>query len=216
MTTIQDIIGEICISGPQGFQIWSPNALADRFRQGEDLRDLAPMLTHSDPQIASAGAWIASEVVDTTRGRTIFDELARLLSHPDPAVRFWPISSVAQLARPSDTTAIHRLVSLIADKNMGVRQQALRYVCLIRSSTLVGLQGTASSQAARLLLSEVSKTTLLAEGRSKNVLQRRAAIAGAIRNHRSDVGLIEELESSLNAEERNELAELREQLGPLR
>lgn len=207
MTQVQSIIDTICVSGPIGFQIHSPNEIADFFRQGETLLTLAPMLTHSNPEILSAGSWIASEVVDSCHGREIYDELSQLLHHPDPAVRFWPISCVAQLSTFSDTASMHKLVLLIADENVGVRKQALRYLCNIPDSTLAGIENTPIRSIMRLLSSSASKVDILTEAQSKDDLQRRSAIAGTIRNFRTDSEFVDELSRLLDGEERDEVAQ---------
>ena len=71
------------------------NQAADSYRQGSDLRTLVPLLVSTDSKLVSAGTWIASEVVDKNRGREIFNELAVLLDHTDPAIRFGVIESIA-------------------------------------------------------------------------------------------------------------------------
>lgn len=119
MTEVQNIIDKICNSSPDIYRDYSLNNLSDYYREGEDLRTLIPMLCHQNPEIVSAGAWIASEVVDVDRGREIFVELSQLLSHPDPTVRFWPIECITLLVKASDTVVLQQLVSLIADKNIG-------------------------------------------------------------------------------------------------
>jgi HEAT repeat protein len=205
MTEIRDIIGIVCIDGPGAFDSYSPNRLADYYRNGESLRTLIPMLTHNDPEIASAGAWIASEVVDINNGREIFDELSQLLYHPDPAVRFWPISSVVYLADAGDTTELEQLFSLVADENIGVRNQALRYVCVIPESTLYGLK---DKPIMRLLLRDVSKADILSECKSDDTFVRRLAIAGAIRNFSRDDNFLKEFMGVLSDDEKDEVAEI--------
>ncbi len=205
MTVIRDIIKNICSVGPSGFDSYSPNRIANFYRRGENLRTLVPLLTHKDPQIASAGAWIASEVVGIGRGREIFDELFQMLYNPDPAVRFWPISAVACLATASDTAELQKLITLIADENIGVRNQALRYLGVIPISSLSGLK---DPPIVRLLLPNANKDDLLVYFKSDNAIARRLAIAGAMRNFSDDHNFLSEMLAILNNDEKNEVKEI--------
>jgi len=167
------------------------------------------LLTHDDPQIASAGAWIASEVVGVGRGREIFDELSQMLHNPDPAVRFWPISAVAYLANASDAPELQKLISLIADENIGVRNQALRYLGVIPISSLSGLK---DPPMVRLLLPGANKDDLVVYFKSNDTIARRLAIAGAIRNFSDDHEFISEMLGILNNDEKNEVKEIQQMI----
>ncbi len=208
MTTAKNIVAEICKSDGQRFRDVSLSDLADFFRNGESMRTLLPLLRHANPEVASGGAWIASEVADHTNGREVFDELSQLLGHPDPAVRFWPISSVAYLATANDRNALAQLLSLVADSNTGVRRQALRYVCIIPDSTIWGLNDTPVWPKACLLLADATKQEIIAAARSTEDLTRRLAIAGIMRNFGDVTTIVDELERCLSEDEASELRSL--------
>lgn len=169
------------------------NQAADSYRQGADLRTLVPLLEHSDSRLVSVAAWIVSEVVDGVRGREVFDAIAPLLHHSDPAVRFSVIESVAMLVRPEEHSIIHELFMLAVDPNPGVRQQALCWLCRIPDVLIEHLQHADIWLSARLLLGSVSKAQIRAAIKSVNLFDQRMAIAGAVRNFGNDNAFLDEI-----------------------
>lgn len=169
------------------------NKVADEFRRGADLRDLLPLITHSDARFVSVGAWIASEVVVGTRGREIFEELTDLLLHKDPVVRFEAIKSVSQLVQPDDQIAIGSLIRLSIDDDAGVRRQALTHICLIPNSVVQGIRNTTDWASVQLLVRGVSKDRIRSAIRSDRLFDQRMAVAGAMRNYGNDTAFLDEL-----------------------
>ena len=199
------VIQEICANRPEMFETYSLSQLADYFRGRESVQALTPMLTHKDPEIASAGAWIASEVIEENKGREIFFELAKLLGHPDPGVRFWPISSVALLAKDGDTKELKQLLALLGDENPGVRNQAMRSVRLLSNSTLSGIKDLDS---VCYLFPDVPKKDYLEACRSPHFFIRRIAIAGVMHNFSGDKEFIREMCELPDQGEREEVRSL--------
>lgn len=206
----QKIIQQICDGGPNMFDTFSPNIIADNFRKGASLQALIPMLRHKDPQIASAGAWIASEVIDRNYGWEIFAEISNLLYHSEPAVRFWAISSFAFLAKAENRTDLAQFISLIDDDNIGVRKQALRYLCIISEGALDGIRDI---PFVKLVLHDANKDDILNNVRSENNLTRRIAIAGTVRNFGVDAEFINRVKHFLSDDERFEVEDIQDITG---
>ena len=169
------------------------NQVADAYRRGANLRDLIPLLEHSDPRIVSVAAWIASEVIDGIRGHELLDAIVPLLHHPDPTIRFGVIENIALLVRPDQDSIIQSLFMLAADPNPGVRQQALYWLCRIPNSLVAPLRDTAMWPSACLLVEDVSKNQIREALRSESLFDQRMAVAGALRNFGNDEDFVREI-----------------------
>ena len=169
------------------------NQVADSYRQGASLRSLIPLLEHTDTRLVAVATWIASEVVDGIRGREIFESLANLLQHSDPAIRFGVVESIALLAKPEDHSVVHKFLLLAADPNPGVRQQALYWLCRIPDSLVEPFRPTDIWPSARLLLGNVSKDEIRRAIRSESLFDQRMAIAGALRKFANDNEFLREI-----------------------
>lgn len=178
----------------------SMNRVADIFRDGADVRALLPLITHRRPQVVECGAWIASEIVSATRGREIFAELGALLTHPNPAVRFWTIGSVAVLLTPTDLAAAQQWFSLLADSNSGVRRQALYWACWIPDAVVGATQGSPIWFATHLLMASTKTEEVRAATRSAALLEQRAAVAGVLRNFVNDAEFFAEMCAAFDKE----------------
>jgi hypothetical protein len=192
MAHIDNVIAKLCESDEETLK-QSMNTVADLYREGADLRTLIPLLRHSDSRVVQCGVWIASEVVDKEHGRELFSELSELLEHPDSAVRFWTIASVAFLVNPQDYSVVHRLFLRVLDVNPGVRQQALWYLCLLPDEVVASLTSTNTCRSARLLLRGATKDELRLAVKSKEMFEQMMAVAGAMRNFGKDEDFVKEL-----------------------
>jgi HEAT repeat protein len=185
------------------------NQLAESYRRGESLRSLIPLLEHTDSRVVSSAVWIVSEVADETRGRELFSQLAALLDHRDPAVRFGVIESIALLVKPEEDTVIRRLCSLAADTNSGVRQQALYWLCRIPESLVEALRGSSMWQSARLLLNDATTDDIQAAVKSKDLFDQRMGVAGAVRKLGKENSVLQEILPDLDSEVMASLSRLR-------
>lgn len=132
MRQIERIIEQI-ISSPETIdEKHLANRLLEQFYRGASLEYLQPLLCSTDPHIASAGAWIASELGAT--GKPLLDVVATLLGHEDRRVRFWLIDCVLLWAEPSNGRELSRVVRMIDDREKAVRWKTM--IFLTRASTL--------------------------------------------------------------------------------
>lgn len=184
------------------------NKMANRYRRGARLDELLPLLTHIDSRFVSVAAWIVGEVADESRGREIFPQLSRLLEHDDPAVRFEALTSVTQLVRPDEHPVVISILQRLADENAGVRRHALCYVCMMPDSKLSNPSVLAVIPEAVLLLDGVTKEQIGLGIESNELLTRRIAIAGALRNYGDDVAFMAKIEGLCDVEVRAELPNL--------
>lgn len=125
------------------------NELLEQFQDKAPLECLRPLLLSSDPQLASAGAWIASEL--GVPGKPLLDVVASLLVHPDKRVRFWSIDCVLLWADPLNCRELATAVRLLDDSEKAVRWKAMGF--LSRAST------QQLSSALRWLLKEEPEST---------------------------------------------------------
>jgi hypothetical protein len=184
------------------------NEIANLFREGLSLRELVPLLVHPDPKVAAAGAWIASEVTNERRGRDLLAVLAKHLTHQDPAVRFYALTSVAAIAGGDDWREILAVLDCLVDENSGVRRHALAQVALMPDASFLGSVTQREQPAASLLLEGVSRDQILRALRSASKLEQRLAVLGAIRHWGEDNEFIVEVEGLCDDEVRQKLPSL--------
>ena len=85
-----------------------------------------PLLLSSDPDLASSGAWMASELGE--KGKVLLDVVVNLLRHPDKRVRFWIIDCVLLWADPSRGRELANVIRLIDDPEKAVRWKAMVFL----------------------------------------------------------------------------------------
>ena len=102
------------------------NRLLDEFHSGASLEYLHPLLLNPDPQIASSGAWIASEL--GSQGKPLLAVVFTLLRHPDKRVRFWVIDCIQSWADSSNAQEIAGVVSLLDDPEAAIRWKAMLFL----------------------------------------------------------------------------------------
>jgi len=79
MKDIEEIIGELTSNPETADDGLLVNELLEQFHDGAPLEYLRPLLLSPDPQLASSGAWIASEL--GVQGKCLLDVMANLLGH---------------------------------------------------------------------------------------------------------------------------------------
>lgn len=102
------------------------NCLLDQFHRGAPLENLRPLLLSPHPELASSGAWIASELGE--KGKPLLNVVVNLLEHPDKRVRFWIIDCVLLWAGPSKQRELSKAVRLIDDREKAVRWKAMVFL----------------------------------------------------------------------------------------
>ncbi len=183
MTEIENTIADICNADDSTIQNMSLRKVADFYRNGAMLYTLFPLLRSSRPRVVQCGAWVASEVADSKKGREVFKDLVRLLNHSDDEVRFLSIEGVAILARSTDTAAVHRLIELLIDPSRQVRLCALRWICLMPNATIESLDDTDYSRLSALMVGHATQDEIVSSLGSTDAIEQRAAVAAAMRNH---------------------------------
>lgn len=172
------------------------NDFCDTFRDGRSLDELVPLLEHSDSDVVWVGAWTVSEVAIGDQGREVFESLVGLLNHPDSSVRFAAIGGVANIVQPQDGHAVKQLLALLADADAGVRQHALFHSCLLPDSTVRPAASEDDQEPLRLLLRGAERWKIEDSVSSADLLSRRLAIAGALRNYGHDQQLLDTISQS--------------------
>lgn len=76
-----------------------------------------------DPQLASSGVWIASEL--GVQGKPLLEVVASLLGHPDKRVRFWSIDCILLWAGTLNGRELATTVRLLGDPEKAVRWKAM-------------------------------------------------------------------------------------------
>lgn len=183
------------------------NSFADEFRGGRTLLDLAPMLQSADSRFVVAAAWIAGEVAPAARIREIIHFLVPLLRHPDAAVRFEAMKSVADGLEASDAAAMMDVLRLLGDPNSGVRRQALFVIRGVPISALERIVDDPWRGRVSLLLNG-SKDRLLDALRSGDLIDQRIAVVGVLRRYSHDRPFLDLVIGQADQEVRSALASI--------
>ena len=126
MKDIAEIIGELTNNPETADDGLLVNELLEQFQDGAPLEYLRPLLLSPDPQLASSGAWIASEL--GVEGKRLLDVMASLLDHPDKRVRFWSIDCILLWAGAFNGRELAATVRLIDDPEKAVRWKAMDFL----------------------------------------------------------------------------------------
>lgn len=110
------------------------NCLLTQFHRGAPLEYLRPLLLSRDPEVASSGAWIASELGE--KGKPLLTVVTKLLEHPDKRVRFWSIDCLLLWAGPSNQSELAKIVRLIDDAEKAVRWKVMVFLSRASSEQL--------------------------------------------------------------------------------
>jgi hypothetical protein len=102
------------------------NRLLEEFHRGAPVAYLRRLLLSDDPEIASSGAWIASELGE--KGNSLLDTVVVLLEHPDKRVRFWIIDCLLLWAGASHQRELANTVRLIDDPEKAVRWKVMVFL----------------------------------------------------------------------------------------
>ncbi|MCP3142013.1 HEAT repeat domain-containing protein [Pyxidicoccus xibeiensis] len=101
------------------------NQLADEFRCGREVSQLAVLLDSKNPEFVSVGAWILGELsFELYRSDDLISRLRSLTGHVDPAVRFHALVALFPALDSMDASARELLRRLLCDPNDGVRRAA--------------------------------------------------------------------------------------------
>jgi hypothetical protein len=102
------------------------NDLLTEFHRGYPLDNLRPLLLSQNQDVASSGAWIASELGE--KGKPLFDVISVLLKHPERRVRFSVIDCVLLWAGPSNKAELASVIRLMDDQEPSVRWKAMDFL----------------------------------------------------------------------------------------
>ena len=126
MADIDEIIQELT-SNPESAQNGRVvNQLLEHFQDGAPLEYLRSLMLSPDPQLSSAGAWIASEL--GVEGKPLLDVVSSLLDHPDKRVRFWSIDCILLWAGIFNGNELANTVRLLDDSEKAVRWKAIGFL----------------------------------------------------------------------------------------
>jgi hypothetical protein len=117
------------------------------------------------------------------------------------------------MVQPEERTVIQRLFLLAADPNLGVRKQALFYLCFVPDSIVESLKDTKELHSSQLLLSGVQKDDIRPAFRSKSLFDQRMAVAATVRNFGDDEAFIQETVPLLDDETIDVLSTIRKLRG---
>ena len=122
---IETIIEKV-INNPAILDDNKANRLLEEFHRGAPVAHLRRLLLSNDPDIASSGAWIASELGE--KGNSLLDTVVVLLEHPDKRVRFWIIDCLLLWAGPNHRNELFKVVRLMDDPEKAVRWKTMVFL----------------------------------------------------------------------------------------
>ncbi|MCB9867824.1 MAG: hypothetical protein H6816_14455 [Phycisphaerales bacterium] len=157
----------------------------------KDLGALRPLLRHDDPDVVEIGVGIADELADDRCGRSILDDVAALIGHPEVRVRMHAISILARLVTPQDHPLLESLLSCLRDDD--VWQWTLSRVFTMHPLLFAEMRESRNWPAIQLLMAETEKEKLKSVMQSRDAFTRRLAAAGAVLNHEGDGAFIREI-----------------------
>lgn len=189
MKTFQEIQYEVETLPPNKLGDYASN-LADKFRSRFEADLLVSMLSVDSEKLLSIAAWIAGEVVDVTSERILLAPIARLLSHPNPEIRFEVIKPALALATPTDAFLVCSILRLLGDSEVSVRCRALRVACFA-DDELIGDEVLSQIPKAAIMLKGCERAALYDALESGELLASQFAIAGLMKHRSSDEELLE-------------------------
>ena len=170
------------------------NALLRAMYRGYPVTNLRVLLQSERPELVRIGTWVLSEL--GAAGTPLRDQLAVLLRHSDPYVRYFAIDSSLTCCTEQDGDEIAACISLVTDDHTGVRYEATDF--LMRASveqlhaavaaltargvvdaTVSGLRWLTSEKAAQ---NDGIEQAL----RSESPVLRKFAVAAAVRRRQAD------------------------------
>jgi hypothetical protein len=170
--------------------------LLTEYQRGSPIESLRTLLSSSDDRLAGEGTWIASELPE--EGKSLLDDVRRLLEHPSKKVRFWAIDCVHLWASSLNGNELSSAVALVDDVEKAVRWQAMGFLATISSEKLqAALTYLNTSNPKSPCLHELhwllgpegsDPKRIMAGLRGSEARHRRFAAAAAFRIARSDLG----------------------------
>lgn len=123
-----DELIEALVDGKHGEELAAfANELQQEFHRGYPVGHLKDLLTSHHVDVVKAGAWIASEL--GIKARPLLQEIAKLLHHDSPYIRFFAIDSVLSCATENDGRTIAEVVALLLEDPEGsVRWKAADFL----------------------------------------------------------------------------------------
>jgi hypothetical protein len=102
------------------------NDLLAEFHRGYPLENLHLFLQDKNTELVKIGAWIASELGE--KGKSLLNEVALLLFHPESSIRFSAIDCLLLWADPSNGAELASVVKLIDDSELRVRWKVMDFL----------------------------------------------------------------------------------------
>jgi hypothetical protein len=106
-----------------------PRDLAAEFRRGYPVDRLFKLLDSEDPQVAIAGAFIATEIAALVA--PVAGRLCSYLGHPVPWVRSDLLDAIMLSGPPYTPFTLNALESLTTDSNQTIRRRAVAFMATV-------------------------------------------------------------------------------------
>lgn len=127
---IRDLLTDPCEFEKQG----RAYQLLQEYFRGLELDTLRPLLQHEDEAVRRAAVFIASEL--GSAGEPVMDEVADLVSDPDPRIRWDALESLMACSNSTRNEYIWLVPKALEDANDSIRRLAMRLLCNASNSQL--------------------------------------------------------------------------------
>jgi hypothetical protein len=163
------------------------NSLLRELQAGYPVSKVRLLLKSVDNEVVAAGIWIASELGGAAR--PLLSEIAGLIQHPMPKVRFFSLDCLATCGRAEDGETVAHGLDLLGDAEPSVRWKAMVFLATAPEILLRAVRGslTADEQTARrrglevLLNPRALSAELVTDLASRDPIARAYAAAAAVR-----------------------------------
>jgi len=119
----------LLLNGKTGSSRSYSNQLLDFIWDGYPVENILPLFKSKNNQTLRAAVWISSELGSV--GRILISDILVLLKNSDPYIRFWAIDALIAKINEQDGKAMCAVLSMIKDKDVGVRWKVLDFLARI-------------------------------------------------------------------------------------